>query len=478
MKRGKLPPLLTITSFLCAFFFALAPSIEAEDLATGKIIENIACRADAGLSYALYVPSSYVPKKKWPVLFAFDPGARGLNPVEHFKDGAETYGYIVAGSNNSRNGPWPPSAKAIQAMWNDVVERFAIDERRIYVTGFSGGARVACRLGYGLKGQIAGVIACGAGFPPELAPSKGMPFVFFGTAGVEDFNYIEMKQLDRTLDGLGVAHRVETFEGGHGWAPAELCTRAIEWMEIQAMKSALRERSDALIDALFKKEVERTRAKEAAGSIYEAYLGYSGVADEFKGLRDIAELERKAAALKDAKEVRQAMKLEKEQELEQRTRSAELFRLRTRLASPSTPGETEDRTTALGDLKRAVADLKKRSEAKEGTSDRSLARRVLNEFMVYSFESSMALLDGKDYERAASSLAIDAETMPDNPRVLFRLACAYALKGDKKKAIDALKKSVEKGFSNTAELESNGSLDAIKEEAAYKKIVEELKSKR
>lgn len=463
---------------LFAFFFAHAPCVEAEDLPTGKIIEKIGCRADPSLSYALYVPTSYVPKRKSPVLFAFDPGARGLTPVEHFKDGAEKYGYIVAGSNSSRNGPWAPSARAIQAMWNDVVERFAIDERRVYVTGFSGGARVACRLGYGLKGQIAGVIACGAGFPPEMSPSKDMPFVFFGTAGVEDFNYAEMKQLDRTLDGLGVAHRVEAFEGGHAWAPAELCTRAIEWLELQAMKSAIRDRSEPLIDALFKREIERVRARESDGSIYQAYGGYLGIAEWFKGLRDVAEFERKVSALKDAKEVRQSLKLEKDQETEQRTRSAELFRLRMRLGSPGTPGESEDRTLALGDLKRAVADLKKRSEAKEGTPDRALARRVLNEFMVYSFESSMALLDAKDYVRAASSLAVDAEIMPDNSRVLYRLACAYALTGDKKKAIDALKKSVEKGFSNTAELESNGSLDAIREEAAYKKIVEDLKAKR
>jgi dienelactone hydrolase len=463
---------------LFILFVTHARRVEGEDLPTGKIIESVTCRADTSFSYALYVPSSYDPKKKWPALFAFDPGARGLVPVERFKDAAETYGYIVAGSNNSRNGPWAPSAKAIQAMWNDVVERFAIDERRIYATGFSGGARVACRLGYSLKGQIAGVIACGAGFPPEMAPARGMPFVFFGTAGIEDFNYAEMRQLDRTLDALDVTHRVEIFEGGHGWAPTELCTRALEWMEVQAMKSALRARSEPLIDTLINKQVERARALEAAGSIFQAHAAYSGIAEEFKGLREVAEFERKVAALKDAKEVRQALKLEKDQEAEQRTRSAELYRLRARLGMPSTPGENDERTIALGDLKRAVADLKKRSEMKESTSDRALARRLLNEFMVSSFESSMALLDGKDYDRAVSSLTVDAEIMPDNWRVHYRLACAYSLKGDKKKAIEALKKSVQKGLSNAADIENNNSLDPIKEETAYKKILEELKAKR
>ena len=203
MNRTSLRLLLPAAVLFFTLLAAHTPRVEAEVLPTGKIIEKVACRADATLSYALYVPSNYDAKRNWPVLFAFDPGARGPLPVEHFKDAAETYGYIVAGSNNSRNGPWAPSLKAITAMWNDVFERFAIDQRRVYLTGFSGGARVACHLGSTLKTPIAGVVACGGGFPPETAPSQSIPFVLFGTAGVEDFNYVEMKQLDRTLDELG-----------------------------------------------------------------------------------------------------------------------------------------------------------------------------------------------------------------------------------------------------------------------------------
>jgi len=498
MNRSRLRLLLPAAGLLFAFLVAHATRVRAEDLPTGKIIEKVECRADSTLSYALYVPTNYDSKKKCPVLFAFDPIARGPVPVERFKDAAETYGYIVAGSNNSKNGPWAPSAKAIMAMFNDVLDRFAIDQQRVYATGFSGGARVACRLGYGLKGQIAGVIACGAGFPVETPPSAPVPFAFFGTAGIEDFNYVEMRQLDRTLDALGAVHHVEIFEGGHAWAPAELCRRAIEWMELQAMKSALRMRSEPLIDALLKKEVERVRAQEAAGSISLAYAGYVGIADEFKGLRDVAEFARKAAVLKESREVRQALKVEKDQESEQRTRVRELYTLRARLAgaalsaenytvetsaqndSSYTPLLTDEgnRTVRVAALRGMLANLRKRADATESTPDRALARRVLNEFMVSSFETSTALLDRKFYNRATAVLALDAELMPDNWRVLYNLACVYSLKGDKNKAIEVLKKSVQKGLSNASELEGDKSLDAIREEAGFKRIVEELKTKK
>ena len=63
--------------------------------------------------------------------------------VEKFQAVAEQYGYIVAASNNARNGPHAVSAAAAQAMSTDVSRRFSIDLQRVYLAGMSGGARVA-----------------------------------------------------------------------------------------------------------------------------------------------------------------------------------------------------------------------------------------------------------------------------------------------------------------------------------------------
>src|SRR4051812_18831240 len=85
------------------FLLALACSASAQQpaLAPGAIVERVVTGADATQSYALYLPSNYTPQKKWPVIFGFDPGARGKVPVALFRDAAEKYGYIVAASNNS-----------------------------------------------------------------------------------------------------------------------------------------------------------------------------------------------------------------------------------------------------------------------------------------------------------------------------------------------------------------------------------------
>jgi len=441
----------------------------------GMISNKVVCKNNSEQSYALYLPSNYTPSRTWPLIGAFDPAARGNIPVEQFKDAAERYGYIVCGSNNSRNGPLQPSAEAAKAMLQDIATRFSVDAKQVYLTGFSGGGRAATAIALWLKDQIVGVIGCGAGLAVGIEPTSSLPFIYYGTIGKEDFNYAEMKQLDRALTASGVIHHIDVFEGGHNWAPPDVCAKAIEWMELQAMRSSRRPKDDSLIDRLFKTDQDTAKAHESNGRVYEAYIAYSEIAADYKGLRDVSEFEQKAAALKDSKAVKQAMAREHDQENEQARRSNELFGLRAKALR--TNGDPSTQQPFLTDLKRIVSDLKRKSEAKESSPERALALRVLSQYTISSFEQSMLLIQTKKYDLAVANLALDAAVTPDNPRVWYYLACAYSLNGDKRRAVDALSKAVQKGFSNLQELERNPQLDSIREEAGFKKIVENLRSK-
>jgi len=138
---------------------ASTPSAAAQEVPKGRIVDDVRCEADASQSYALYVPSSYTPEKAWSLLLAFHPRARGRVMVEKYLAPAERYGYIVAGSNTSRNGPWEASGAAVRCMSRDLGRRFAIDAQRLYLTGHSGGARLAMQVALGPANPIAGVIA-------------------------------------------------------------------------------------------------------------------------------------------------------------------------------------------------------------------------------------------------------------------------------------------------------------------------------
>src|SRR5258708_24709849 len=93
-----------------------------------------------------------------------DPGARGRIPVTQFQAAAESYGYIVAGSNNSRNGSWNSSLLAVQAMAADVSKPFVIDSKRMYAAGMSGGARAAIQVALATNHMSVG-IASAARYP-------------------------------------------------------------------------------------------------------------------------------------------------------------------------------------------------------------------------------------------------------------------------------------------------------------------------
>lgn len=201
----------------------------AEDLPRGQIIDPVQCSADPSQTYALYLPSHYSADHRSKLILAFDPRGQGRQGVEHLQAAAEKYGYIVAASNNSRNGPPQISLAAAQAMWTDVEKRFSINPKGIYTAGLSGGARIAMKVAFD-SDRIAGVIASSAGFPPGHRRSD-LRFVVFGTAGTEDFNYLEMRQLDQELTS---PHRVVIFEGGHVWLPSSLAIQAVEWLEFQA----------------------------------------------------------------------------------------------------------------------------------------------------------------------------------------------------------------------------------------------------
>jgi len=156
-----------------------APARPSDPLpAPGTIEPRVVCRAHPEQSYALYLPSSYTAHRRWPIVYVFEPAARGMVPTTIMKDAAEQYGYIVATSNNSKNGPWKPEADAAAAMWEDTHARLAIDDRRIYAAGFSGGARVASRFGQVCK-CAHGVFLNGAAFSLDAPPTREAVFPVF-----------------------------------------------------------------------------------------------------------------------------------------------------------------------------------------------------------------------------------------------------------------------------------------------------------
>jgi predicted esterase len=415
---------------------------------TGRLLERVACKADPTQTYALYVPVAYTREKKWPVIFCFDPGARGRVPVERLQAAAEKFGCIVAGSNNSRNGPWADNLAAMQAMVADVDSHLALDGGRVYAAGLSGGARVAAEAG--ILGIAKGVIGCSAGFPvrPEGTPQH-VPFLFFGTAGTEDFNHSELQRLDADLDDRHAVHRIVFFDGGHEWASPALLEEAVAWLEIQSMRRGARPRDDAMIQTSWQ---SRLVAAQALGP-GPAWRALKSVAADFHGLADTTDVEQKVKTLSRTREVKDWQ------------RSTE------RLAGREEDLVAELRTLAASgtrnEIRRRAAELRQQSEATEDSPDRQMVRRVIGGVMIGNRENLRTLFDDHAYKKAIAQLELGAALRPGQSRTLFDLARACAYAGEKQRALEGLLQAAAAGFSDAARVETDPAFGKLRTEAAF-----------
>ena len=86
----------------------------------GKVHEHISCSANTLFTYALYLPSACnnrfdksTVQKRFPVILAFDPHGDGSLPVKRFSSLAGKYGFILMGSNDSKNMQSPAESEAV-----------------------------------------------------------------------------------------------------------------------------------------------------------------------------------------------------------------------------------------------------------------------------------------------------------------------------------------------------------------------------
>src|SRR3954451_15922293 len=110
---------LRLFSGLVLALAAYGTTLDAQTLPRGQIVDDVKCAGDPTQSYALYLPSSYSPERSWSLLVGFHPAARGRAIVETYREAAEQYGFILAASNNSRNGSWQVSGASVRAMFTD-----------------------------------------------------------------------------------------------------------------------------------------------------------------------------------------------------------------------------------------------------------------------------------------------------------------------------------------------------------------------
>jgi hypothetical protein len=404
---------------------------------TGVVIPKVLCKNSMEQNYCLYLPTSYDAVKEMPVIYAFDPHGIGRIPVELMKDRAEKLGYILIGSNNSKNGLRGDEINSIvNTLLNDTREKLAINNKRVYLAGFSGGARVACGLAQSNKG-INSVIACSAGFRPG---KERPPFHFIGIAGLQDMNYLEMKLLHNLLLNFNAEPVLLTYEGKHEWPPKSVMEEAMTILEFYAMKDSITPVDNEIITGFATHQAENSNKLMSGAnpdSLAKAYFLSTQTIEILKGYTDTKELESISERLTRYPEIRnyfikQATFEEYEQQKQQELASS---------------FESKPKQWWMNELKSISADTLNRDKLEKDAAIRLLGFVSLS---CYSYVN-MAL-QTQDWKALDLYTAIYKKCDPKNYYCYYALACLNANTGKISDALEDLKKSVEYGNRDTGHL--------------------------
>jgi predicted esterase len=438
----------------------------------GTVIPRVTCLGDATQSYALYLPSNYSPDRRWPIIYAFDPFARGKVPVELYKDAAEKFGYIVVGSNNARNGPGAEEMAAAEADWADTHRRLVIDKDRVYTTGLSGGARFATSFAlYCYTCSVAGVIAHGATYPVKEGLPANDHFLYYVAIGDQDFNFPEAAALREKKEERRAEFKVKVYPGPHQWAPPDVVEDAVEWLELKAMQAG-KEKPDS---GFVQQQLARTQAEasqaEQKGDALAQFYAVRSLAFDFKGLVDVSRFQEQLEVLKKSKSLKQARREENQQIDKQRslTASASADIAQLGQIGPEQVSLAKQRVISV------FSDLHR--QAKSDSRNHDVYVRAINELYIQGMEDGQQEFRTSEFPHAADYFELMADVVPDQSWPLLLLAETQVRMGNKKAAIKALEQAAKRGIKSPDSLTKDPELAPLSSDDTFQKIVESVRAK-
>ena len=427
----------------------------------GTVYDSVACQKHPGETYALVLPAKFDPGKRFPVIFFFDAQARGALPVKRYQSLADRFGFILAASNQSKNGLAAPERnRIIYHFMADVEKRFPLDARRIYTGGFSGGARIAAGIGLSNPG-IAGTLGCAAGFPPVKQVLNNQ-LAYVGMVGNTDFNFLEMQQLDRELEKAHWHHCLLVFDGHHQWPPLQTMKMAFYFLQADAMRRHLIPR-DENIPVTLKKifDGKRREARHNKNLLLQWQTDKQAIAF-LEGLTDVS------LYRKEAQDLLKNPRLQSQRELQAKLKKEE----QERQQALSRALQTETTAWWQKSLQELAAE-----KASAGTpAKKQMVQRLYNYLSLMAYLYADGSLKNHQTEAARKYLMIYRFVDPGNPEAWFLQARLFAMTGQKPgKILMALQTAADKGFYDLKRLNADPLFVPLYSHPLFRKIQQQVK---
>jgi len=193
--------------------------------------------------YSLYVPENYTPQQTWPLIVCLHGGyGRGDEYIWTWLRPAKSKGYLLL-SPKSAGPTWsvlnpPLDIRSIQTMLEEVCTTYAVDRKRVYLTGLSDGGTFTYLLGLSCAELFAGIAVIAgemhAMVDPLLRRSQGKAVPMLIVHGAQDFIFdvAFTRQATTLLQKLGynVTYQ-ELPDWGHAYTYTINEQRVLPWFE-------------------------------------------------------------------------------------------------------------------------------------------------------------------------------------------------------------------------------------------------------
>jgi hypothetical protein len=286
--------------------------------------------------------------------------------------------------------------------------------------------------------------------------------------GIDDFNFAEMWDLDKKFEELALTYQFETISGGHEWAQPEAFTEAFAWLTLQSMRSGVAVKDDKFLEEQFTSRLNKAEQSLSAQHLIQAQKEFQSLGRDFQGLRDLSVVTQKAEELRKSPELKREKKAEEDLHQRQLREAGEIRMLWLK------PFDPDDSRVYRVEAKAKLADWRKKKEAEIDSADRRLARRILSHTLIQSIEAAQANLNQKDYAGALTNYELARQADPKNFNLAYETARIYALKGEKKSALQTLEESVSMGFKDLSRLKGEEAFSAFSDEPRFQKLLATL----
>ena len=402
---------------------------------TGKAVERTdSCNLDATNTYEVYIPAGNKAVDKLPLLVILDAHGSGKFALDKFKQGANRYPVVLIASNLIKNG-YEGYEKAIQTLIDDVHRKYPVSET-IFMTGFSGGARMA--LGYGMSHPLNGLIMCGALASPDQIRTLRCPVI--SISGTDDFNFMETTQYLFEEQSTPANLKIELTNASHSWPDSILLTNALGFLNFTGEGGDIAFRNEPQFKKFCLYEQGRINSLTQQVDLLKALLiarnmaftepfnGDAGFASTYQALKAnpnyISQLNRLGKCLQYETSVRQSY--------------VDAFQIKDTLWWKKEIGTTNEKI---------------KTEQDSYTKD--MYRRIKGFWGIASYSLCKQAINSQNTESLTKILSIYRMLEPENPDMLYFSAFPAFWKGNNETTLSALKKALKVGFSDRNQLKKD-----------------------